>query len=92
MTGDPFRYDDGQNTRWDLAAYSVHDDEPCGRFPITRDQFIRVRELFDYGDDEWFADSHPVQQELWPQVIEVLGCPPPEPDREYFIEGTATDY
>ncbi|GAB3989882.1 hypothetical protein GCM10029978_116180 [Actinoallomurus acanthiterrae] len=91
MTGDPSRYDDGQNTRWDLVAFSTHDDRLVGRFTITREQFLRVRELFDYGDDQWFADSYPVRPELWPQVIEILSCPPPESDQEYFIEGTATD-
>ena len=91
MTRDPARYDDGQNTRWDLVAYSAQDDHLCGQFPITRERFIRVRELFDYGDDEWFAGCYPVRPELWPQVIEILACPPPEPDKEYFIEGTATD-
>jgi hypothetical protein len=92
MSRDPARYVDGQNTRWDLAAYSTQDDHLCGLFPITREQFIRARELFDYGDDEWFANSYPVRPELWPQLVEILSCPPPEPDREYFIEGTATDY
>ena len=92
VTGDPSRYDDGQNTRWDLVAYSTHDDRLVGSFPITREQFIRVRELFDYGDDHWFANSYLVRLELWPRVIEMLSCPPPKPDREHFIEGTATDY
>src|SRR5262245_2931551 len=63
MTGDPSRYATGQNTRWDLVAFSTHDDRLVGHFPITREQFIRVRELFDYGDDEWFADSYLVRPE-----------------------------
>jgi hypothetical protein len=92
MTGDPSRYANGQNIRWDLVAFNDHDDELAGRYPITREQFIRVRELFDYGDDEWFADSYEVRSELWPQVIEILSCPAPEPGKTYFIEGTATDY
>jgi hypothetical protein len=92
MTRDPARYANGQNMRWDLLAFSTHDDWLVGRFPITREQFTHVRELFDYGDDEWFAGGlYPVRPELWPQVIEILSCPPPEPDQEYFIEGTATD-
>ena len=90
MTRDPARYADGQNTRWDLAAYSNQDDHLCGLFPITREQFIRIRELFDYSD-EMFANCYPVRPELWPQVIEILACPSLEPDKEYFIEGTATD-
>lgn len=87
MTGGPSRYDHGQNTRWDLVALSTHDDRYIGRFPITHQQLIRVRELFDYDDDEWFADSYPVRPELWPQVIEILSCPPPEQDRETSWKG-----
>jgi hypothetical protein len=52
MTGEPSRYDDGKNTRWNLVAFSTHDDRLIGRSPITREQFVRVRELFDYGDDQ----------------------------------------
>ena len=92
MTKDPSRYDDGKNTRWAMLAFSSQDDRLRGEFPINREQFARVRELFDYGDDEWFSHSYPVRPELWPQVIDILSCPPPEPDLEYFIEGIATDY
>jgi hypothetical protein len=74
-----------------LAAYSNQDDHLCGLFPITREQFICIRELFDYSD-EAFANCYPVRPELWPQVIEILACPSLELDKEYFIEGTATDY
>lgn len=92
MTRDPARYADGQNIRWDLLAYSTQGDHLCGQFPITREQFIRVRELFDYGNDEWFANSYPVRPALWPQLIAILSCPPPEPGKEYFIEGMAKDF
>ncbi|TQL97565.1 hypothetical protein FB559_3159 [Actinoallomurus bryophytorum] len=91
MTRDPARYEDRQDVRWDLVAYSAQDDHLCGEFPVTREQFIRVRELFDFSD-EAFPDCYPVRPELWPQVITILACPPLEPDKEYFIEVTATDY
>jgi hypothetical protein len=57
MIRDPARYADGQNMWWELVAYGTQDDHPCGQFPIIREQFVRVRALFDYGDDQWFADS-----------------------------------
>lgn len=91
VTGTPSRYTDGQNIRWHLVAFSDHDERLCDEYPIPREQFLRGRGLFDYGDDEWFANSYEVRSELWPQVIEILSCPPPEPGKTCFIQGTATD-
>ncbi|WP_395963071.1 hypothetical protein [Actinomadura sp. 6N118] len=81
---------DGANTEWQLTSFDNRDGQLSGAFPISREQFIRVRELFDYGDDEWFSDSYPITPELWPQVIEILSCPPPEPGKSYYIDGYAT--
>ncbi|MEO3824724.1 hypothetical protein [Actinomadura sp. B10D3] len=79
---------------WQLIWFDDSDGRLSGTSPITRQQFIRVRELriFDNGDDEWFAaGSYKVAAEHWPQLIEVLACPPPEAGKSYFIEGYATD-
>lgn len=91
MPGDPARYADGQNMGWQLISFNDSDEQLSDTFPISREQLIRVRHLFDYGDDEWFAYSYQVTSEHWPQLIEVLGCPPPEAGKSYFIEGYATD-
>ncbi|MEV4251663.1 hypothetical protein AB0J52_00695 [Spirillospora sp. NPDC049652] len=91
MPGDPARYADGQNMGWQLISFSTGDEQGCTTCPISREQFIRVRGLFDYGDDEWFTYSYPVTPEHWPHLVGILGCPPFEPDRSYFIEGYATD-
>ncbi|MBD2896369.1 hypothetical protein amrb99_53170 [Actinomadura sp. RB99] len=76
---------------WRLVSFNDSDEQLSDTFPVSREQFIRVRDLFDHGDDEWFADSYLVTAEHWSQLIEVLGCPPPEPDKSYFLEGYATD-
>ncbi|MFS2294737.1 MAG: hypothetical protein FWJ90_18920 [Actinomadura sp.] len=74
---------------WQLISFNDGDERVSSTFPIGREQFIRVRDLFDYGDDEWFAHSYQVTDEHWPQLIEILGCPPPETGKSYFVEGCA---
>ncbi|NDU74417.1 hypothetical protein GWI34_17520 [Actinomadura sp. DSM 109109] len=91
MPEDPAHYTDGQNMRWQLISFNDSDGRTGGVFPISREQFIRIRGIFDYGDDEWFANAYPVAAESWPQLIEVLACPPPEPGNSYFIDGYAAD-
>ncbi|HEU5025927.1 MAG TPA: hypothetical protein VFV01_13495 [Spirillospora sp.] len=91
MPGDPARYADGQNMGWRLSSFNDSDEQLSDTLLVGREQFIRVRDLFDFGDDEWFADSYPVTAERWPKLIEVLGCPPREPGKSYFLEGYATD-
>ena len=60
-------------------------------FLITRDQLVRLRDMLDRGDDEWLAASYEVKPGMWPQIIETLGCPPPEDEVVYFIEAFAKD-
>ncbi|MFF0525336.1 hypothetical protein ACFYTC_42140 [Actinomadura nitritigenes] len=93
MPGDPARYADGQNMGWQLIWFDDSDEQFRATFPISREQFIRIRDLhiFDNGDDEWCALSYTVTAEHWPQLIEVLACPPPEAGKSYYIEGYATD-
>ncbi|GAA0268812.1 hypothetical protein GCM10009527_076360 [Actinomadura nitritigenes] len=75
-----------------MAAHLVQRQQRVAQQHLpSREQFIRVRDLFDYGDDEWSANSYPVTTDHWPQLIEVLACPAPEPGKSYFIEGYATD-
>jgi hypothetical protein len=57
------------------VAYGDDDEWLCYTSPIIREQFILVRELFEYGDDEWFANCYEVRSELWPQIIHILSCP-----------------
>lgn len=76
---------------WQLISFNDSDERLSDTFPISREQLIRVRDLFDHGDDKWFANSFPVTADHWPQLIEVLACPAPEPGKSYFIEGYATD-
>jgi hypothetical protein len=86
---DPSRYAEGQNTRWYLVCY---DDEGLRtEFAITRDQLVSIRDMFDRGDDEWMAHCYKVKPDMWPRLIETLGCPPPEASPTYFVEGVAND-
>jgi hypothetical protein len=88
---DPSRYDDGQNARWYLVGYDNADEWLRTEFAITRDQLISIRDMFDRGDDEWFAHCYEIKPDMWPRLIETLGCPPPEASLAYFVEGVASD-
>ncbi|GLY86773.1 hypothetical protein Airi02_047020 [Actinoallomurus iriomotensis] len=76
---------------WQLAAYHSKDEWLRTALPITRDQLVRIREMFDRGDDEWMVYCCEVKREIWPRIIETLGCPPLEEGLLYFVEGVATD-
>ncbi|MEV5747922.1 hypothetical protein AB0L00_08890 [Actinoallomurus sp. NPDC052308] len=76
---------------WQLAAYGSEDEWLRTTLPITRDQLVRIRDMFDRGDDEWMAHCYKVKPEMWPRIIEVFGCPPPEEGLDHFVEGVAAD-
>ncbi|GAB3980841.1 hypothetical protein GCM10029978_079980 [Actinoallomurus acanthiterrae] len=76
---------------WELVAYDSEDEWLRMTLPITRHQLIRIRDLFDRDDDEWMVHCYEVKPEMWPRIIETLGCPPPEEGLHYFVEGVATD-
>ncbi|WP_051467815.1 hypothetical protein [Actinomadura oligospora] len=90
MGSDASRYAEGRNTGWHLIWFGP-DEWVAGTFPVTRDQLLQIRHLFDHGDDEWFAFSYRIEPRHWPTLLRVLSCPEPEPQYDYFIEGYATD-
>jgi hypothetical protein len=82
MPGDTARYADGKNMGWQLISFNDSDEQLSDTFPVSREQFIRVRDLFDYGDDEWFANSYPVttntgrnSSRYWPAHLPSLASP-----------------
>jgi hypothetical protein len=89
---DAFRYADGRDTDWELVGYGCEDERRLPTsLPITHDQLLRLRDMFDHGDDEWMAACYEVKPAMWPRIIEVLRCPPPSGGVVYFVEGFATD-
>jgi hypothetical protein len=89
---DASRYADGCNIGWELVGYGREDERRLPTsFPITRDQLLRLRDMFDRGDDEWMAACYEVKPAMWPRIVEVLRCPPPGDGVVYFVEGFATD-
>jgi hypothetical protein len=89
---DVFRYADGRNAGWGLVGYGREDERQLPiSFPITRDQLLRLRDMFDRGDDEWMVACYEIKPAMWPRIIEVLSCPPPADGAVYFVEGCATD-
>lgn len=89
---DPARYANGNNMGWQLAGFSKKTEYLVSEFPITREQMLRIRPLFDVGDDLWMVFEYPVSLDLWPQIDAVLNCGPPDPGQTYVVEGYATDY
>lgn len=74
---------------WQLLGFSLETDELVSELPFGRAEFLAIRELFDYGDDEWFTASYLVTSDLWPRLETVLGCGPPREGLEYHVEAYA---
>ncbi|WP_067473978.1 hypothetical protein [Actinomadura hibisca] len=74
---------------WELVWFGP-DDELAGTFLVSHRQLLQIRDLFDYGDDEWLTFEYPIRERHWPTLFRVLSCPPPVPGNAYFLHGYAT--
>ncbi|MFE1944874.1 DUF7683 domain-containing protein [Streptomyces massasporeus] len=70
---------------WVLEGFSKADDTLRVEHPISREQFLQLREVITpAADDPWMLYCYPVPVELWPAVDAILGCGPPRPDLDYL--------
>ncbi|WP_067826034.1 hypothetical protein [Actinomadura kijaniata] len=76
---------DVETMGWELVWFGP-DEWLAGSFPVTLEQLLQIRHLFDYGDDEWLGlGDYPIEPHHWPTLIKVLSCPAPEPQNFYFL-------
>ena len=75
-----------------LEGFGKADDTLRVEHPISREQFLRLREVItpDAGDP-WMLHCYPVPVELWPAVDAILGCGPPHPELDYLTGTYAAD-
>jgi hypothetical protein len=71
--------------RWQLGGYEPDGEGEPTVFPIRQDQLAQIRDMLDRGKG-WTVDWYPVEDSMWPRLIEVLGCPPPDDRLCYFLE------
>ncbi|MGA5134060.1 hypothetical protein ACPCTO_30095 [Streptomyces olivoreticuli] len=84
MTND-YPFADGKNLAWDLAGFGT-DDWLKVSIPLTREQIIDVRHLFDLGDDKWMmGGEYPVTPDIWGPMHAVLGSIDFQEGLEYFL-------
>ncbi|MFE4519871.1 hypothetical protein ACFRMQ_37550, partial [Kitasatospora sp. NPDC056783] len=79
-------FHDGRNMVWELEGFPSGDDWRRSCVTLTREQFLRVRGLFELGDDEWMtAGVYPVPVEAQGPLREVVETAVFEEGVDYFL-------
>lgn len=72
MNGE-YPFSDGRHLAWELEGFSA-DEWLVESVSLTREQFLRVRHLFDLGDDVWMMrGAHPLGPDIQRSVTDILG-------------------
>ncbi|MFJ9849815.1 hypothetical protein [Streptomyces sp. NPDC101150] len=82
---DAYPFAGGRHLTWELTGFGA-DDELVACARLTREQFLRVRHLFDLGDDVWMmSGEYPVDSGLREAVTEILGIGRLDDGVDYFL-------
>ncbi|MFI9045573.1 hypothetical protein [Streptomyces sp. NPDC053427] len=85
MTNNAYPFADGRNLVWELTGFDTR-DELVDCIQLTREQFLRIRHLFDRGADVWMmAGVHPVDPGLRRPMEEILGAVRFREGVDYFL-------
>ncbi|MEU8530068.1 hypothetical protein AB0C77_31495 [Streptomyces sp. NPDC048629] len=77
---------------WVLEGYSKADEFLRTKYPISREQILRLREVIKPdADDAWMLYCYAVPVEVWPAVDAILRCGPPDPELDYFTSAYAAE-
>ncbi|SDO81981.1 nucleotidyltransferase domain-containing protein [Lentzea jiangxiensis] len=88
---DDVRHAYGDNMGWRLKGYAKRrSGAPVSAREITREQFLRIRPLFDAEDNPWLVDLNEVVPDIRQRVEQVLG--PLDPDQDYYVTGHPLDW
>ncbi|MFC8716767.1 hypothetical protein [Kitasatospora sp. NPDC057198] len=81
-----YPFEDGRNVAWVLEGFGP-DDRLRSSVTLTREQYLRVRALFDLDDgDEWMmAGAYPVPAEARGPLQAVVGEALFDADVDYFL-------
>lgn len=80
------------NVVWALEGYSKADKFLRTRYPVSREQILRLREVIKPdADDPWMLYCYSVPVEVWPAVDAILRCGPPDSELDYFTSASATE-
>lgn len=85
MSADDYPFADGRNVRWTLEGFG-RDESLCSLVTLSREQYLKVRGLFELGADEWMmTGSYPVPPEIQGPLRELVATAVFEDGVEYFL-------
>ncbi|MFD7596314.1 hypothetical protein ACFV6D_25175 [Kitasatospora sp. NPDC059812] len=82
---DDYPFENGRNLSWALEGFGPA-GWPCSSVTLTREQFLKVRGLFEIGDDEWMTTGdYPVPVEVQGSLQAVVETALFEEGVDYFL-------
>ncbi|WP_419994919.1 DUF7683 domain-containing protein [Streptomyces boninensis] len=76
--------------KWVLSGFGKEDERLHVEYQVSKEQLAAIRECVPPAlDDPWYVHSYPVPRDAWPAIDQILGCGPPNPDLDYFVDGYA---